>query len=178
MILWKTKYLVFFSISVKFWISLITDSHRAKFQNNKLNVICTKVGFTSFLLILQNNQGFHSPAESDQFTNWMLQIPKTLSWSCLCWYFVTLSHCWLQTVLNWPPLFIIWECLPYKSGLNLCRSASFLVSYPTRWSLLFIFGFLYGSSIFLTSSEQRNIVQLCTIQIWSLKALLACSPVH
>ena len=37
-----------------------------------------------------------------------------------------------------------------------------VVSYPTRWSLLFIFGFLYGSSIFLTSSEQRNIVQFCT----------------
>ena len=32
-----------------------------------------------------------------------------------------------------------------------------LVSYPTRWSLLFIFGFLYWSS-----SEQRNKVQLCT----------------
>ena len=28
--------------------------------------------------------------------------------------------------------------------------------------LVFIFGFLCGSSIFLTSSEQRNIVQLCT----------------
>ena len=32
-----------------------------------------------------------------------------------------------------------------------------LVSYPTRRSLLFIFGFLYGSS-----EQQRNIVQLCT----------------
>ena len=30
-----------------------------------------------------------------------------------------------------------------------------LVSYPTRWSLLFIFGFLYGSS-----KQQRNMVQL------------------
>ena len=34
-----------------------------------------------------------------------------------------------------------------------------LVSYPTRWSLLFIFGFLYVSS-----KQQRNIVQLCTNQ--------------
>ena len=33
-----------------------------------------------------------------------------------------------------------------------------LVSYPTRWSLLFIFGFLYGSS-----KQQRNMVQLFTI---------------
>ena len=33
-----------------------------------------------------------------------------------------------------------------------------LVSYPTRWSLLFIFGFLYGSS-----KQQRNMVQLYTI---------------
>ena len=32
-----------------------------------------------------------------------------------------------------------------------------LVSNPTQWSLLFIFGFLYGSS-----KQQRNIVQLCT----------------
>ena len=32
------------------------------------------------------------------------------------------------------------------------------VSYPTRWSLLFIFVFLYGSP----SKQQRNIVQLCT----------------
>ena len=37
------------------------------------------------------------------------------------------------------------------------RAPKYVVSYPTRWSLLFIFGFLYGSS-----SEQRNIVQLCT----------------
>ena len=32
------------------------------------------------------------------------------------------------------------------------------VSYPTRWSLLFIFLSLYGSP----SKQQRNIVQLCT----------------
>ena len=32
-----------------------------------------------------------------------------------------------------------------------------VVSYPTRWSLLFIYGFLYGPS-----KQQRNIVQLCT----------------
>ena len=37
-----------------------------------------------------------------------------------------------------------------------------LVSYPTRWSFSFILGPLHWSSIFLTSSEQRNIVQLCT----------------
>ena len=37
-----------------------------------------------------------------------------------------------------------------------------VVSYPTRWSLLFIFWFLYGSS-----KQQRNIVQLCTIFISS-----------
>ena len=35
-----------------------------------------------------------------------------------------------------------------------------IVSYPIRWSLLFIFWFLYGSS---PSKQQRNIVQLCTI---------------
>ena len=34
-----------------------------------------------------------------------------------------------------------------------------IVSYPIRWSLLFIFWFLYGSS---PSKQQRNIVQLCT----------------
>ena len=33
---------------------------------------------------------------------------------------------------------------------------------PNSMILVFIFGFLCGSSIFLTSSEQRNIVQLCT----------------
>ena len=43
-----------------------------------------------------------------------------------------------------------------------------VVSYPTRLSSLFIFGFLYGSSIFLTSSEQRNIVQLRTT--WNVAA--------
>ena len=37
-----------------------------------------------------------------------------------------------------------------------------LVSYPTRWSFSFILGPLHWSSIFLTSREQRNIVQLCT----------------
>ena len=33
-----------------------------------------------------------------------------------------------------------------------------VVSYPTRWSLLFVFGFLWWSS----SQQQRNIVQQCT----------------
>ena len=38
------------------------------------------------------------------------------------------------------------------------KGLCFLVSYPTRWSLLFIFGSLCGSS-----KQQKNIVQLCTI---------------
>ena len=42
----------------------------------------------------------------------------------------------------------------YGKSWKQCDSR--LVSYPTRWSLLFIFGFLYGSI------QQRNIVQLCT----------------
>ena len=40
-----------------------------------------------------------------------------------------------------------------------------LFSYPTRWSLLFIFRFLYGSyNIYLwyISPSKQNIVQLCT----------------
>ena len=40
-----------------------------------------------------------------------------------------------------------------------------VVSYSTRWSLLFIFWYLYGSSIQINNSpskQQRNIVQLCT----------------
>ena len=38
-----------------------------------------------------------------------------------------------------------------------------LVSYPTRWSLLFVFGFLWWSSIYISASQQqRNMVQQCT----------------
>ena len=37
-----------------------------------------------------------------------------------------------------------------------------LVSYPARWSFPFILGPLHWSSIFPTSREHRNIVQLCT----------------
>ena len=37
-----------------------------------------------------------------------------------------------------------------------------LVSYPSRWSFSFTLGPLHWSSIFITSREQRNIVQLCT----------------
>ena len=61
----------------------------------------------------------------------------------------------------------------FPTKLSCCRkwvcwrevglAVHYLVSYPTRWSLLFIFGFLYGSSdISSPSKQQRNIVQLCT----------------
>ena len=49
--------------------------------------------------------------------------------------------------------------------LTLCWTSSltfrhYVVSFPTRWSFSFILGPLHWS--FLTSREQRNIVQLCT----------------
>ena len=49
------------------------------------------------------------------------------------------------------------------------RAPKYVVSYPTRWSLLFIFRFLYGSS-----KQQRNEVQLFTTIMgnnhhWGLK---------
>ena len=46
--------------------------------------------------------------------------------------------------------------------LNYAPFPTPLVSYPTRWSLLFILWFLYGSSDIPPSEQQRNIVQLCT----------------
>ena len=49
-----------------------------------------------------------------------------------------------------------WACTAWAS----VPSRWSLVSDPTRWSFLFISGFLYGSS---PSKQQRNIVQLCTI---------------
>ena len=48
------------------------------------------------------------------------------------------------------------------SGVAWVAPGGWLVSYPTRWSFTFILGPLHWSSIFLTSREQRNIVQLCT----------------
>ena len=50
-----------------------------------------------------------------------------------------------------------------------------LVSYPTRWSLLFIIGFLYGSSISSSSKQQRNIVQLCATK--SSDSLFSAHPI-
>ena len=38
------------------------------------------------------------------------------------------------------------------------EALQYLVGRPTRWSLLFIFGFLIWSSIFPKSNQQRNIV--------------------
>ena len=51
---------------------------------------------------------------------------------------------------------IIFRCNECKK--DQMKDLCFLVSYPTRWSLLSISGSLYGSS-----KQQRNIVQLCTI---------------
>ena len=47
------------------------------------------------------------------------------------------------------------------------RARFLVVSYPSRWSFSFILGPLHWSSIFLTSREQRNIVQLCTRAIYA-----------
>ena len=60
------------------------------------------------------------------------------------------------------PLIIHTPSLPSHTWLSSWSSSKSLVGYPIRWSLLFIIGFLYGSSISSSSKQQRNIVQLCT----------------
>ena len=54
--------------------------------------------------------------------------------------------------------------------MNNCLCFS-LVSYPTRLSFSFILGLLQRSSVFPTSRENRNIVQLCCFSLASWKLL-------
>ena len=80
-------------------------------------------------------------------SNQVLVIKQTLL-SQVCWL-------WLEKVCN--P-----TADNASLGYLILKANNPLVSYPTRWSFSFILGPLHWSSIFLTSSEQRNIVQLCT----------------
>ena len=65
--------------------------------------------------------------------------------------------------------------LPSHTWLSSWSSSKSLVSYPTRCNLLFIIGFLYGSSISSSSKQQRNIVQLCTTK--SSDSLFSAHPI-
>ena len=54
-----------------------------------------------------------------------------------------------------------------------------LISYPARWSFLFILGTLHWSSIFPTSREHKNIEQLCTSWLPALLTdAIKASPVR
>ena len=92
------------------------------------------------------------------FSICFIRLKDILVWNCLC---VTAPASadhpiWPKTQRSAP-----WSSFSCRFPLQPppCLGLDPLVSYPKRWSLLFIFGFLYGS----LSKQQRNIVQLCTM---------------
>ena len=66
---------------------------------------------------------------------------------------------------------VMWRHARMCSG-ELCESAlrpSLWISYPTRWSLLFILGFLYGSYFTIQATKKYSItifVDLCHRSCW------------
>ena len=104
MITWKNKAPCFLSILDNFWIAMIIDSHRANFQSGVRILLYTNLGSQAFYFI-QNNQGFYRIHQTHLHILNVAMVPKTFSWSWLCWNFVRLPDCWLQTVFSWPSLF-------------------------------------------------------------------------
>ena len=73
-----------------------------------------------------------------------------------------------------------WRIRAYwKMTFNKDRSAveGSLVSYPTRYSWLLIFGFLFWSFHILNPRQQRNIVKQCARGLWH-KNLPTSKPIH
>ena len=120
---------------------------------------------------MYQGQGVHRFRKNSSFFFWVLPLVHPTR----CQIFAGKPH---------SAFYRIWDLLVYTrwhhEGLNRNEYrvngnrrecivlGCWVVSYPTRWSFSFILGPLHWSSIFLTSSEQRNIVQLCTNQVWSL----------
>ena len=95
--------------------------------------------------------------------------PYFSDFACLfiCIWILTLKY--LFGSLQWEPRTVITSYNILCISLSLWWIGGGWVSYPTRWSLLFIFGFSNGSSIYISSpsKQQRNIVQLCTRGGWA-----------
>ena len=86
---------------------------------------------------------------------------KCCSWSCrnskrLCHDSILVQDSWMTE--PWMTLYFTKTRELALSLMRLPPSRCTLVGRPTRWSLLFTFGFLIWSSIFPKSNQQRNIV--------------------
>ena len=118
----------------------------------------------------------HGPPEhplqslSTRATNRSHQLVRIFSdFACLyiCIWILTFKY--LFWSFQWEPRTVITSYHILCISLSLWWTGGGWVSYPTRWSLLFIFGFSNGSSIYISSpsKQQRNIVQLCTRGGWA-----------